>query len=66
MNQFKSYLGVFILLLGVVMLVVYKFLGTSSNVLLWGSLVTMVVGLLPIFCSTKNKAEDKNIDCADT
>ena len=28
------------------MLVVYKFLGTSSNVLLWGSLVTMVVGLV--------------------
>lgn len=46
MNQFKSYLGIFILLLGVVMLVVYKFLGTSSNILLWGSLVTMVIGLV--------------------
>lgn len=46
MEQLKSYLGIIVLLLGVVMLVVYNFIGTASNFLLWGSLIVMVIGLI--------------------
>jgi membrane protein YdbS with pleckstrin-like domain len=55
MEQLKSYLGVILLLLGVVMLVVYKYIGTSSNFLLWGSLAVMVAGLITYILINRKK-----------
>jgi membrane protein YdbS with pleckstrin-like domain len=55
MEQLKSYLGVILLLLGVVMLVVYKYMGTSSNFLLWGSLAVMVAGLITYILINRKK-----------
>ena len=53
MENFKKYLGVFLLLLGVVFLVIYKF-ALQSNALLVAAIVCEVAGILAyIFINKK-------------